>query len=183
VAREARRGYGAACRAALRAMAASDPVPPLSPLPDIVVFMDADGSHPVDELPRLLEPIIAGAADLVIGVRSPGDLPAHVALGNRLACLILRGLTGHAFRDLGPFRAIRYESLRRLELRDPDYGWNVEMQARAVAARLRILEVPVPHRPRRAGRSKISGSVMGTIRAGGKILGTALREGLRARRR
>ncbi|UCF19630.1 MAG: hypothetical protein JSU87_17225, partial [Gemmatimonadota bacterium] len=107
---------------------------------------------------------------------------AHVSLGNRLACLILRSLTGHRFRDLGPFRAVRFRALQSLRLEDLDFGWNVEMQARAVALGLRIAEVKVSHRPRRAGRSKISGSVVGTARAGGKILLTAAREGWRARR-
>lgn len=176
VVKEPRRGYGAACQAALREMQGVG-------APDIVVFVDADGSQPIDELPHLLRPIAAGDADFVIGVRESGDVPAHVSFGNRLSCMILRWLTGHKFHDLGPFRAIRFESLQRLRLSDPDYGWNVEMQARAVAERLRILEVPVSHRRRTAGRSKISGSVVGTIRAGSKILWTSFREGRRARKR
>lgn len=174
VVHEARRGYGAACQAAIRAMAEAGP-------PEIVVFLDADGSQDPDELPRVLGPIADGAADFVIGVRPLDRLPAHVALGNRLACLILGLLTGHRFSDLGPFRALRYDALRRLDLRDPDYGWNVEMQARAVARGLRIREVPVSHRPRRGGRSKISGSLPGTLRAGTKILWTAVRLGLAVR--
>ncbi len=176
VVREPRRGYGAACQSALGAM--KEPT-----APDIVVFVDADGSQPVDELPRVLEPIAEDRADLVIGIRRFGATPAHVSLGNRLACSILRWLTGHKFHDLGPFRAVRFTSLARLGLTDPDYGWNVEMQARALGAGLRVLEVPVSHRPRRAGRSKISGSLSGTLRAGTKILVTAVREGWRARRR
>lgn len=173
--REARRGYGAACQAALRALAGSKP-------PDVVVFLDADGSEPIDELEALLAPIAAGEADVAIGHRRFGETPAHVSLGNRLACTILGWLTGHRFRDLGPFRAMRFAALERLELRDPDYGWNVEMQARALGAGLRVAEVPVSHRPRRAGRSKISGSPLGTLRAGAKIIVTAVREGWRARR-
>lgn len=172
---EPRRGYGAACQAALTAMRRRGPA-------DVVVFIDADGSQPGEELSRLLSPIAEDRADLVLGVRRSSDTPSHVTLGNRLACMILRLLSGHKFRDLGPFRAIRVESLQRLALRDRDYGWNVEMQARAVAEGLRILEVPVSHRPRRAGRSKISGSPGGTARAGSRILWTALREGWRARR-
>jgi hypothetical protein len=175
VVREPRRGYGSACQAAIRAMQRDDP-------PDLVVFLDADGSQDLDDLPAVLTPLARGRADLVIGVRRPRDLPIHVAVGNRLACAILRLLTGHPFRDLGPFRAVRFDALLRLELRDPDYGWNVEMQARAVAEGLRIVEVPVGHRPRRSGRSKISGSVRGTVRAGTKILWTAVLEGAAVRR-
>lgn len=170
-----RRGYGAACHAVLEAMERGSP-------PDVVVFVDADGSQPIDELERLLRPIGDGRADLVLGARRSERLPAHVSVGNRVACLILYALTGRWFRDLGPFRAIRYRSLRDLGLADRDYGWNVEMQARALAAGLRVLEVPVSHRPRLAGRSKISGSIGGTLRAGSKILWMAVREGWRARR-
>lgn len=172
---EPRRGYGAACQAVIRALAAEAP-------PDVVAFVDADGSQPVEELPELLGPIVAGRADLVIGVRRFRATGAHVSLGNRLACLILRALTGHRFADLGPFRAIRFAALTQLGLRDLDYGWNVEMQARALGEGLRIVEVPVSHRARRRGRSKISGSVRGVVRAGAKILWTAVVEGWRARR-
>jgi len=173
---EARRGYGSACQAALREMARAGH-------PDIVVFFDADGSEPIDELDKLLEPIARGHADFVIGVRRFADAPVHVSIGNRLAVWILGALTGSHVRDLGPFRAIRFEALQALELGDPDFGWNVEMQAKAVGAGLRIAQVPVSHRPRLAGRSKISGSLTGTVRAGSRILWTAVREGWRARRR
>lgn len=171
---ERRRGYGSACRAAIRQMQESGP-------PDVLVFVDADGSQPVDELHILLTPIARGEADFVIGCRRFGDTASHVSVGNRLACMILHWLTGHKFHDLGPFRAIRFDALRRLALTDPDYGWNVEMQARALAEGLRIVEVPVSHRRRKGGRSKISGSARGTVRAGSKILRTSLREGWRAR--
>ncbi len=175
VIREPRRGYGSACQAALRELGRAGP-------PDIVVFLDADGSGPIEELERLLQPIAESDVDLVIGSRRFGATAAHVSLGNRLACLALRSLTGHGFRDLGPFRAIRFTALESLALRDLDFGWNVEMQARALARGLRTVELEVSHRPRRAGRSKISGSVAGTVKAGGKILLTAVREGWRARR-
>ena len=175
VARESRRGYGAACQAALRAMHDAGP-------PDVIVFIDADGSQPVEELSLILEPIAEDTADLVLGYRQFGDTPSHVSVGNRLACMILHLLTGHKFRDLGPFRAIRFDALRRLALGDLDFGWNVEMQARALAEGLRIIEVPVSHRGRSSGRSKISGSLSGTLRAGTKILWTSLREGWRARK-
>jgi glycosyltransferase involved in cell wall biosynthesis len=175
VVHEPRRGYGAACLAAIEMMRRRIP-------PDVVVFLDADGSQPIDELSLLLDPIADDEADFVLGVRRFGDTPTHVSIGNRMSCAILRSLTGRAFGDLGPFRAIRYESLSSLELDDLDYGWNVQMQARALAAGLRIQEVDVSHRPREAGQSKISGSLVGTVRAGSKIIRTSLREGWRARR-
>ncbi|MGD8698056.1 MAG: glycosyltransferase family 2 protein [Gemmatimonadales bacterium] len=171
---EPRRGYGIACQAALIAMRHEPP--------HVVVFIDADGSQPLDETASLLRPIVQDGADFVIGIRRFGDTPVHVTLGNRLACMILASLTGHKFRDLGPFRAIRFAALRDLELRDPDYGWNIEMQARALACGLRIVEVPVSHRPRLAGRSKISGSLKGTVGAGTKILWSSFRHGWEARR-
>ncbi len=174
VVREPRRGYGAACQAVLKEMKEAEP-------PDVVVFIDADGSQPVEELTAVLEPIVDARADLVIGYRRFADAPPHVSLGNKLACSILNALTGEKFRDLGPFRAIRFRALERLGLKDLDYGWNVEMQARAVAEGLRIVQVPVSHRKRQAGRSKISGSLKGTVRAGSKILMTAVREGWKAR--
>jgi hypothetical protein len=150
--------------------------------PDVVVFLDADSSQPIDELPILLGPIVDDEADFVIGARGFRDTSAHVSIGNRVSCAILRGLTGRKFHDLGPFRAIRFGTLVQLALRDLDYGWNMEMQWRAVAVGTRIVAVPVSHRPRLAGGSKISGSVSGTIRAGSKILWTSVREGWRARR-
>ncbi len=175
VVEEKRCGYGAACQAAIEGMRRADS-------PDVVVFIDADGSQPIDQLSLLLGPIVEDEADFVIGVRRFGDTPTHVSIGNRVSCAILRSLTGHTFGDLGPFRAIRFESLSSLELDDLDYGWNVQMQARAAAAGLRIDEVDVSHRPREAGRSKISGSLVGPARAGSKIIVTSLREGWRARR-
>jgi len=175
VVEEKRRGYGAACQAAIEQMRRADP-------PDVVVFIDADGSQPIDELTLLLSPIVENEADFVIGVRRFEDTQTHVSIGNRVSCAILRSLTGHTFGDLGPFRVIRFESLSSLELDDLDYGWNVQMQARAAAAGLRISEIDVSHRPRQAGRSKISGSLVGTARAGSKIIVTSLREGWRARR-
>ena len=175
VVEEKRRGYGAACQAVIEQLRRTGP-------PDIVVFLDADGSQPIDELRMLLGPIVDDEADFVMGFRRFEDTPMHVSIGNRVSCAILRSLTGRSFGDLGPFRAIRFESLSLLELDDPDYGWNVQMQARAAAAGLRIREVAVSHRPREAGRSKISGSLVGTARAGSKIILTSVREGWRARR-
>ncbi|MFQ5670190.1 MAG: glycosyltransferase family 2 protein [Acidobacteriota bacterium] len=163
---EPRRGYGRACLAGLRALAAQPP--------EIVVILDADYSDRPEELPRLLDPIQEGRADLVIGSRlmgerEPGALPPHVLWGNRLATGLIRLLHRVHFTDLGPFRAIRWEALRRLRMQDPNFGWNVEMQIKAIRLGLRCVEVPVSYR-KRVGVSKISGTVRGTLQAGTKIL-------------
>jgi glycosyltransferase involved in cell wall biosynthesis len=169
---EPRRGYGAACLAGL-AFLKSDP-------PDIVVFLDADDSDDPAELPDLLRPILEGRADLVIGSRvlgerEPGSLSAVQEFGNRLATLLLLVLFGARFTDLGPFRAVRWPSLDSLRMRDRDYGWTVEMQARAAARGLRCAEVAVRYRRRRLGRSKVSGTWRGVLGAGWKILFTLAR--------
>lgn len=166
---EPRPGYGAACLAALAHLAA-DP-------PDAIAFLDADGSDEPADLPRVLGPLRAGRADLVVGSRTlgerePGAFTPAQAFGNALAPALLRLCWGVAVTDLGPFRAIRREALARLRMRDRDYGWTVEMQARAFAAGLRVEEVPVRYRRRRAGRSKVSGTLRGVVGAGTKILWT-----------
>ena len=160
-------GYGVACLAGVRRT--DDSI-------DVVVVLDADHSDYPDDLPLLLAPIAAGEADFVIGSRvlggaAPGSLPWNQRFGNWLACRLMRILYGARFTDMGPFRAIRRDALLAMRMRDRTFGWNVEMQAKAVIAGLRIREVPVRYRPR-IGRSKISGTVGGTIRAGIKILGT-----------
>jgi glycosyltransferase involved in cell wall biosynthesis len=175
-----RRGYGSACLAGLAHLRARPAGPP-----SIVAFVDADGSDLPAELPLLLAPLLEGRADLVVGSRvlgaaEPGALTLPQRFGNRLAAFLLRRLYGAATTDLGPFRAIRWAALERLDLRDPDYGWTVEMQARALRAGLVTLEVPVTYR-RRVGRSKISGTVRGVAGAGTKILWTIAREALRGR--
>jgi len=162
-------GYGRACLAGI-AQAGTDT--------DVIVILDADYSDYAADLPLLLEPIEAGGVDLVIGSRvlggaEPGSLPWNQRFGNRLACRLMLLLYGARFTDMGPFRAIRSDALEKLGMRDPTYGWNVEMQAKAVIAGLRIREVPVRYR-RRIGKSKISGTVRGTIRAGSRIIGTIL---------
>jgi len=168
VVHEPRRGYGAACLRALDALA-GDP-------PDVVLFLDADRSDDPGEAGEILRPIFAGRADLVIGSRTlgaseRGALTPQARFGNWLATRLLRALYGVRYTDLGPFRAIRYRSLIALGMRDRDFGWTVEMQVKAARAGLRSEEVPVRYR-RRVGRSKISGTVSGTVRAGIKILGT-----------
>lgn len=161
-------GYGGACLAALRLLA-DDP-------PDVVVFLDADLADDPGELPRLVGPIVTGAADLVLGQRQalaePGALDPHQRFGNWLACRLLRGITGQRFRDLGPMRAIRWRSLETMQMADRTWGWTIEMQYKAVRQGLRIVEVDVPYRRRRAGVSKISGSLTGSVRAGVKIIAT-----------
>jgi glycosyltransferase involved in cell wall biosynthesis len=165
---EPRRGYGSACLAGIAA---------LSPEIEVVVFMDADGSDLPHETANLLLPISEGQADLVIGSRELGDseagaLSPHQRFGNRLAVFLVSVVYGHRYTDMGPFRAIRRSSLNELGMRDTNFGWTIEMQIKAVQHGLRISEIPVSYRRRRAGQSKISGSVWGSISAGVKILWT-----------
>lgn len=171
--REGRRGYGSACLAGVEALA---PRPP-----DILVFLDGDFSDHPEELPRLLREIDAGA-DLVIGSRTlgerePGALLPQARFGNALACALIRLLSGHRYTDLGPFRAIRWSAYRRLGMADTNFGWTCEMQVKALRKGLRVAEVPVSYR-RRVGISKITGTVAGTLKAGGKILWTIAKYGL-----
>lgn len=171
---EPRKGYGQACLAGMAYLA---------PETDIVVFMDADASDVPAEASRLLEPILRDGADLVMGSRvlgnaAPGALTPQQRFGNWLATRLIRLLHDFAYTDLGPFRAIRFESLRRLGMRDRSYGWTVEMQIRALQVGLRVCEVPVSYR-KRIGRSKISGTVRGSLLAGAKILWTIFRLALR----
>ena len=166
---EPHRGYGAACLAGLAALRDAD----------IIAFLDADLSDDPALLPDLIEPIVSGRADLVIGSRmigerEPGALPAHSRLGNWLAGMILTHLYRQPTTDLGPFRAVRREALERLEMADRAFGWTMEMQAKAARLRLPTVEVPVPYR-RRIGRSKITGSLRASVQAGLIILATALR--------
>lgn len=166
----AQRGYGAACAGALEMISADV---------DTVLFMDGDGSDDPAEIPLVLGPIARGEAELVIGSRvlgraERGALTPQQRFGNWLATLLIRRLYGHAYTDLGPFRAIRRDLLDRIAMRDRRYGWTVEMQLRAVQLGARVVEVPVSCR-RRVGRSKISGTVGGVYRAGRDILGTIWR--------
>ena len=178
VVHEPRRGYGAACLRAL-AVLRDDP-------PDVVVFLDADFSDDPREMPVVAGPVLAGEADLVIGSRvlgerEPGALTPQARFGNALATFLVRRFFGVAFTDLGPFRAVSWPALERLAMEDPDYGWTVEMQIKAARRGLRCVEVPVSYR-RRIGRSKVSGTVKGTILAGRKILWWIFRDAWHARR-
>lgn len=175
-----RRGYGSACLAGLGWLRDNQP-------PDVVVFLDADYSDHPDELPRVVAPILAGDADLVIGSRVLGEREAGALLpqaraGNLVACLLIRLLYGHRYTDLGPFRAVAWPALERLEMGDPDFGWTAEMQVKALRHGLRPVEVPVSYR-RRVGVSKITGTIRGTILAGWKILWTVFRHAAGGRAR
>tara|TARA_B100000212_G_scaffold336512_1_gene309953 strand:+ start:154 stop:834 length:681 start_codon:yes stop_codon:yes gene_type:complete len=163
------RGYGQACLRGLSALSSTD----------IVVFLDGDYSDFPEEMPTLYEPIETGTADLVIGSRvlgqrEKGALLPQARFGNWLSTRLIRWLFGVSFTDLGPFRAIDYTALKRLEMCDRDFGWTVEMQVKAARLRLRCMEVPVRYR-KRIGTSKISGTVSGSVRAGHKILWTIFR--------
>ncbi len=167
---EPRRGYGQACLTGLAALGDDA---------DIVVFMDADGSDVPGEAEWLLEPIRRGEADMVIGSRAlgeaePGSMTWAQRWGNRFSVALIWLLYGHGYTDLGPFRAIRRESLEKLAMRDTNFGWTAEMQVKAVKRGLRVREVPASYR-RRIGRSKISGTVSGVVRAGTKIIWTIVR--------
>jgi glycosyltransferase involved in cell wall biosynthesis len=160
------RGYGAACWAGARAAIARDA--------QVVAFLDGDYADPPAALPRLLVPIAAGRADLVLGCRDlhrfPTALPPHARLGNRLVLLVLRVLLRMRFSDLPSFKVIRTDALRRLELREMTYAWTVEMLIKAARLGLRIEEVRVEYRPRLGGCSKVGGSLPGSLAAGWALL-------------
>lgn len=169
VLREAKRGYGAACLKGI------DYLQQMKTPPDIVVFIDADYSDHPEEMPMLVQPIIDGY-DMVIGSRAlgkreKGSMTIQQVFGNWLATRLLKLLYGIQFTDLGPFRAIRYDSLLAIDMQDATYGWTVEMQLKAARDKLRIMEVPVSYR-KRIGFSKISGTLKGTLMAGYKIITT-----------
>ncbi len=172
---EEKKGYGNACLRGMAYLAAL----PEAQRPDIVVFLDGDYSDYPEEMPAVLAPLLAGRADLVIGSRALGErkkgsmMPQQI-FGNWLATTLIRLFYRVRFTDLGPFRAIRYEALLSLGMADPTYGWTVEMQVKAAKQGLRCEEVPVRYRPR-IGKSKVTGTVKGTIMAGYKILWTIFR--------
>jgi glycosyltransferase involved in cell wall biosynthesis len=176
VIQEPRRGYGRAC---LTGLAAANS-------PDVVVFLDGDYSDRPSELSILLAPIFEGRADITLGSRlqkhnSAGALPWHQAIGNRLAAGLIKVLYGLDISDLGPFRAGRTEVLRGLDLEEVTYGWAVEMILKGTIAGFRVVEVPVSYYPR-IGKSKISGTLKGTIGAGWFILSLIVRYYFRHRK-
>ncbi len=168
---KAPRGYGRACAAGVTA---------LRPDCDIVVFLDGDGSDCPEFVTQLVGPIAAGTHDFVIGSRMRGQREAgsmnfQQVLSGRIAGAVLRWLYGVRYTDMCPFRAIRRDALERLGMREQTYGWNLEMQMKAARARLRILEIPVNHRRRAGGESKVSGTLRGTFVAGARIITTLIR--------
>lgn len=170
VVREPRRGYGWACAAG--AEAAEDT--------DALVFLDGDFSFLPREMPAVLAPLLAGSADLVLGSRTlgrvePGAMLPQQRLGNWLGAALMRGLYGLNVTDLGPYRAIRRADLRALHMREMTFGWPTEMTVKMARRGARIVEVPVSYHLRRAGRSKVSGTLRGTVLAAYHILTVTFR--------
>jgi glycosyltransferase involved in cell wall biosynthesis len=166
------RGYGRACRAGLNAAVKAGA--------DIVVFMDGDGSDCPKFLNELIRPIQEDCFDFVIGsrmrgIREKGSLNTHQIFAARLAGWLIRARYGVNFTDMSPFRAIRAELLHSLPMREETYGWNLEMQMLVAQKRVRILEIPVNHRKRRGGVSKVSGTFKGTVLATFRIAATFFR--------
>lgn len=165
------RGYGRACAAGIAAADSES---------EIFVFLDGDGSDCPELIERIVRPIIRDEADFVIGSRvrgerEPGSMNFQQIFAGRVAGFLLRVLYGVKYTDMCPFRAIRRDALERLGMREETHGWNLEMQMRAARAGLRILEVPVNHRCRTGGESKVSGTLRGTVVAGARILATFFR--------
>jgi len=162
---EPKKGYGNACQAGIRAALAAGV--------QVVVILDGDHADRPSDLPLLVDPILRGEADFVLSDRTrgaqAGALLPHQRAGNALAVALIARSTGHRYADMGPFRAIRADHLAAMRLRDPNHGWNVEMQMRAAQAGLRIREIPLPYQPR-VGTSKVSGTVKGSVLAGVRIL-------------
>lgn len=170
VVREMRRGYGAACWAGVQAAEGAE----------VLAFMDADGSFLPRELPSLLTPLLASEADLVLGSRAlgkveQGAMPPQQVFGNWLSAALIRGLYGARVTDLGPFRAVRRSEVLALNMQELTFGWPTEMLVKMARAKRRILEVPVSYHARRAGVSKVSGTVRGTVLAGYRILSVTFR--------
>ena len=169
---EPRPGYGFACAAGVHAAGERGA--------EAVVFLDADGSFDPAQIPDLLAPMHAGQADLVLGSRpaggmEPGAMPPHARFGNWLVAWLMRLLYGLRVSDLGPYRAIRTALLAELEMQEMTYGWPTEMMVKAARRGACVVEVPVRYRVRRGGRSKVSGTVRGTLLATYAILFVTLR--------
>ena len=165
------KGYGRACAAGVAAA---------SPVCGIIVFMDGDGADRGDLMARLVAPIRRGNYDFVIasrarGEREPGAMSWHQLTAGYLAGLGTKALYRVRYTDMCAYRAIRRDCLARLGMREMTYGWNIEMQMRVARARLRVLEVPMPYRRRSAGRSKVAGSLSGSLAAASRIIATFIR--------
>ncbi len=166
---EEQKGYGYAC---LRGL---DYVAQQSKQPDIIVFIDGDYSDYPEELDKVVAPILEDDIDFVVGarrkkLREEGSMTPQQVFGNWLATFLMRLFFRANFTDLGPFRAIKYEKLKELEMQDKTYGWTVEMQLKVLRKKMTYIEVPVRYK-KRIGVSKVSGTVKGSIFAGIKILG------------
>jgi len=170
IVREPRRGYGYACAAGVVAVGAAD----------AIVFLDGDYSFAPGEMPALLAPLRESRADLVLGSRllgriEPGSMPLPQRFGNWLVARLMRRIYQLPLTDLGPYRAVRRDLLSSLDMREMTFGWPTEMIVKAARRGARIVEVPVSYRSRRAGRSKVSGTLRGTLLAGYAILGVTFR--------
>jgi glycosyltransferase involved in cell wall biosynthesis len=168
-------GYGNACQAGIDFIRRRG----IARQPDIVVFLDGDYSDYPEQMTEVIAPIKGGEADFVIGSRvlgraERGSLTIPQKVGNALATILIRLIYRYRYTDLGPFRAITWEALEQLKMSDPTYGWTVEMQVKVARKKLRFREVPVDYRPR-IGKSKVSGTIKGSILAGYKILWTIFR--------
>jgi glycosyltransferase involved in cell wall biosynthesis len=170
VVREERRGYGYACLAGVLVAKEAE----------VIVLLDGDAADNPEDLSNILEPLLAGEADLVVGSRTlgsrePGSMTPQQVLGNRLATFLMRNIYGVKVTDLGSFRAIGREDLLALEMQEMTYGWPVEMMVKAARAGYRYHEVPVRHRRRSGGVSKVGGTLRGSLMAGWYILSTVFR--------
>jgi glycosyltransferase involved in cell wall biosynthesis len=168
---DAGHGYGRACLAGAEAADAASRV---------IVFLDGDGADRGDLLGLIAGPVLVGTHDLVLasrtrGRRDPGSMLWHQVMAGRIAGLGIGALYGVRYSDMCAFRAIDRDALRRLDMREMTYGWNIEMQMKAARAGLRIEEIPVPYRRRAGGKSKVAGSLRGTVRASSKIVSTFMR--------
>ncbi len=171
------RGYGRACAAGVHAVSVAQA------RDDVVVFLDGDGSDVPAFIPRLVEPIARGTHDFVIGSRTrgqrePGSMNFQQILSGRIAGWVTQLLYGVPYTDMCPFRAIRCDALAKLNMCEKTYGWNLEMQMKAARGGLRIIEIPVKHRCRKGGESKVSGTLRGTFVAGARIIATVMRVAL-----
>ncbi len=168
--KEERRGYGNACLKGISHIAGS------GSKPDIVVFIDGDHSDYPEQMAKVIEPIVKDDVDMVIGSRvlgkkERGSMTPQQVFGNWLATTLMKWLYGTSYTDLGPFRAIKYESLLKIDMQDKTYGWTVEMQLKAAKLKMNTAEIPVDYRVR-IGKSKVSGTLKGTVMAGYKIIAT-----------
>ena len=169
---EPRRGYGYACAAGSREATVRNA--------DVIVTIDGDGSSRASEIGRVVEPILAGGADLVLGSRmrgdiAPGAMPAHQLAGNRVISLLMRRLYGIDVTDLGPFRAVDTTTFASLDMREMTFGWPTEMMVKTAVAGRRIVEVPVSWDRREGGKSKVGGTIKGSMLATADIVRVTFR--------